>query len=888
MDERSINRFGGVKMTTRTAALWFSGAVSMAFSIAGYAAPAATAAGASSDEGIQEIIVTAEKRTESLQTVPVAISAYTSKTRDLIGIETIQDMTNYTPGLTYSTSLDRAYIRGVGRETNNLATQPGVATYADNVYNSSVVAASGDSLFIDRVEIQRGPQGTLYGRNSIAGTINSISKRPTQDWYAEVRANFGNYGTRNLEGAISGPITDTLRFRFAGYRNVTEDGYFTNLSDGKTESSQLGKGNYFYWEGQLEWDVTPDLNFWLKVGQLGYNTAYRVPANVTGSYDYSPYAPNTLSPSAAFGCVVPGGATGAPPHGNAYCTNPANANIFNFSADSPNNANLTRTYVVTPQLTWHGPGMDIKYLGAYTTYLYNLWNDYDNTNIHSYTFPVFPGTGACGGFDCPPLTVYPQVTSLYTENKKYFSNEVDFTSHNDNPMQWIVGLYQYHEQYYQSPGDLFEPGQAQIASPVTFTATGAAVPAPASANNAIYIEHQEMHSNSYAAFGELDWKFAPTMKATLGLRYTHDVTAGSEQFREICFGAPTCLGAAFGNTPIPFVLGAFTPANDITAFKNGIAACATPAGCLYPGVKSAPTLLPNGYWSRGLGASWGAPTGTLGLEWTPTDSTLAYLKYTRGYKSGGFNAGTIDPNPESQPEHIDAFELGGKVTFNRQLQLNGALFYYNYKDLQIPLGVRGEGAQPDYTSIVNLPVVHSYGAELESVWQATPELQFLVNYAFLHATIADDFVAQNAVSGDYVNVKGNTVPQSPKNKISVNGNYTWRFQPGSLNLSASYIWKDKMADAIFDNAYFVAPSYSQVDARLSWNDASDRYTVFLYGKNLQNKLGYDGVGATLIGTAAPGTAACGTTQAGASYYCDQNWGLTPPRTYGIEIQYRLK
>jgi iron complex outermembrane receptor protein len=876
-------------MKTRTAALWFSSAMSMAISIGAHAAAAPDAGAA--DEGIQEIVVTAEKRTENLETVPVAISAYTSKTRDLIGIETIQDMTNYTPGLTYATSLDRAYIRGVGRETNNLATQPGVATYADNVYNSSVVAASGDSLFIDRVEIQRGPQGTLYGRNSIAGTINSISKRPTQDWYAEARVNVGNYGTHNFEGAISGPINDTMRFRFAGYRNATNDGYFTNTFNGKTESSQLGEGNYFYWEGQFEWDITPDTNFWLKVGQLGYNTAYRVPANITGSYDYSPYAPNTLSPAAAFGCLVPGGVSPS----NAACTNPANANIFNFSASDPNNAKLSRTYVVTPQLTWHGDGMDVKYLGSYTTYYYNLWNDYDNTSINSYNFPatiVYPpgtfGAGTAGSpcypAVCPPLTVYPSVVSNYIENKKYYSNELDFTSHTENPLQWIVGLYQYHEKYFQTPGNLYEPGQTQLATPFNATFTGLAAPNP---SLSIYDQQQEMHSNSYAAFGQIDWKFASTLKATLGLRYTYDETAGSEQFRELCFGLPACLGLP-ATVPGPALYGAFTPVNDITVSIPGIANCFTAAGCKYPGVKNIPQPLANGYWSRGLGADWSAPTGTAGLEWTPTDSTLVYGKYTRGYKSGGFNASTIAVNPESQAEHIDAFELGGKFVINRQLQMNGALFYYNYKDLQIPLEVRGPNNTPDYSSIVNLPVVHTYGAELETVWQPTAALQFLLNYAFLHATIADDFVAQNAVSGDFEDVKGNTVPQSPKNKISVNGNYTWRFQPGSLNLSASYIWKDKMPDAIFNEAYFIAPSYSQIDARLSWNDASDRYTVFLYGKNLQNKLGYDGVGAFVIGTPAPGTAPCGTTQAGASYYCDQQWGLTPPRTYGIEVQMRLK
>src|SRR6202161_4565698 len=127
-------------MMTRTVALLLSGAVS-AFSLAAFAepapapapatapAPAAAAPAPASDENsIAEIVVTAEKRNENLETVPVAISAYTSKTRDLIGIDTIQDMTNFTPGLASSTSLDRAFIRRVGRETNNLSTHPGGAT----------------------------------------------------------------------------------------------------------------------------------------------------------------------------------------------------------------------------------------------------------------------------------------------------------------------------------------------------------------------------------------------------------------------------------------------------------------------------------------------------------------------------------------------------------------------------------------------------------------------------------------------------------------------------------------------------------------------------------------------------------------------------------------
>jgi iron complex outermembrane recepter protein len=885
-------------MTTRTVALLLSGAVSVAFSLAVFAEPApapapAAAAPASDDNSIAEIVVTAEKRNESLETVPVAISAYTSKTRDLIGIDTIQDMTNFTPGLAYSTSLDRAFIRGVGRETNNLSTNPGVATYSDGVYNSSVVAASGDSLFEDRIEVLRGPQGTLYGRNAIAGTINSISKRPTADWTAEVRADVGNYGVYNFEGKVSGPITDTMRFSFGGYRNTQEDGYYRNLLNGATESSNLGRGNFFYWEGQFEWDITPDVEFWLRFDQLGYTDAYRAPQdNITGSYDYSPYPSYfVLFPGAAFGAAAsvfgpsPLLPSGFLPNAPQCATNPANNNINTYCQDSGNTAKLSRTYQVTPQLTWHTPwDADLKYLGAYTTYYYSLYNDFDNTGISSYVYPVLPGSDQCGGVDCPPLTVSSEIYSHYVETKKYFSNEINITSHSDSPLQWIFGLFQYNERNFQTPGTLYDPGQPQVLNPLNLTASGPAAPNPTAA---IYTQQQEMHDNSYAAFAQTDWNFLPTWKLTTGLRYTYDILKGSEQFRELCFGLPSCLGLPASQVVTgPALLGAFTPVTDITTSIPAIANCLTAAGCLYPGVRGIPNLQPNGLWNRNLGASWHAPTGTLGVEWTPTTDILAYAKYSRGYKSGGFNASTIVPNPESQPEHIDAFEVGGKVSFNKQFQINTAIFYYNYKDLQIPLPEPAPPG-PNVTEIINLPKVQTYGAEIESIWAPISNLQLLLDYSYLSATIKDSPLQNNTVSGQPENVNGDTVPESPRSKVAANANYTWRFVPGSLNYSVSYIWKDKTHDSIFSEDYFVAPSYTQVDMRLSWNDAADRFTIFGYVKNLQNKLGYDGVGAISVTTPAPGTRSCGATAAG-PYYCDQTLGLTPPRTYGVQVQYRLK
>ena len=165
---------------------------------------------------IEELVVTAEKREASLQDVPVAISAFTAEKRDLVGINTVQDMTNFTPGLQYSTQTDRISLRGVGRLNNSHAADSSVAVYSDGIYSTSTVQAGETPIFIERLEVLRGPQGTLYGRNSIGGAINIVSRRPTEEWYGEVRGTYQNYNRRLLEAAVSGPITDWMQFRLAG------------------------------------------------------------------------------------------------------------------------------------------------------------------------------------------------------------------------------------------------------------------------------------------------------------------------------------------------------------------------------------------------------------------------------------------------------------------------------------------------------------------------------------------------------------------------------------------------------------------------------------------------------------------------------------------------
>ena len=803
--------------------------------------PAGPSPGSKPQSSVSEVIVTAQRRSENIEKVPVAISAYTSKQRDLLGVDTVQDIANFTPGLEYSTALDRAYIRGVGRQTNNLAEDPGVATYFDGVYNSSVVAASGDSLFVDRVEVLRGPQGTLYGRNSIAGAINSVSRRPTDDFYAEARTTIGNYGTYNGEAAVSGPLTDHIQGRLAVLTDNQDEGYFSDQSGLKGEG---GKGNTDYLEAQLQGQFG-HLDVWGKFGVFYYDNTYRS-ANLIGSYDYNPFPPGVLTPTAAYGLTMPGVSTLGPNIG----LNPANGNIRDIDTNTPSRAKLDNDYNATIQATYHLGGADVKYIAAYSIYRYKLSVDADGTAVTHYQIPSSLGL--------PPLDVYPTEVESYQESKDYYSNEIDISSNNHSRFQWIAGLYQYHESFDQ-PIQFSEPDQPQIYTPDNITGTG---PAPASPGGVYYREDEDIRTNSYATFGQADFQITDKLKLTGGVRYTKDQKYGNEDNRAICLGLPTCASAA--------LYGAYTPALDITGALVSFA----PGS----GVDGPTTAEANGSYNRRLYGQWGAVTGTAGLEWTPDAHTLTYAKYSRGYKSGGFNGGPIVADPETLPETINAYEAGAKEVFSHQLQANVALFYYSYDNLQIPLEVL-PAAGPEQTLIFNIDHSRSYGAELETIWQATDALRFLLSYSYLNAKVTSNAPLEDAVEPALgtQNIAGQHLPQSPANKLALNGDYTWRFAPGDLTYSLDYIFKGSSYDSVFDRPYYEAPSYSQVDMRALFNDRNDRFTVIAFVKNLTNVTAYDNVSGNLVVSPAAG-------------YPNYNSlaNLIPPRTYGVQLQVRFR
>jgi iron complex outermembrane receptor protein len=929
-------------------------AVGVLASLAGGGVAAAAQASGQSATEVGAVIVTAEKREQNLQKVPVAVTAFTSKQRDTLGITTLQDMTNFTPGLTYTSTTDHLYVRGVGRQSINLAADAAVAAYTDGFYNPDPVLIVLPPMFIGSTEVLRGPQGTLSGRNGIGGSINVNSVRPTSTPYAEARVTLGNYGVHNEELAVSGPLADGLNFRLGGFDENQEQGYFKNVAGGPSEG---GKIHVWYYEAAITAKLGDDTDLFVKAWSFGNKS--RGGGGARAGWDQNPYGTAlnddssllSFNPAAAYD-PVGNGIINVQQTNPSITGNPATANRYNFSGNFPLQTNNKQDGDVNFILTHHFPTMDLKYTGGYQQYTYQTIQSSETfgpqTDVNQYTVQNAGNNATCnlvGGEPC--LTIFPTVVTNYVQSDAWYSHEVTLASTGNSPLQWIGGLYYYHETF-SNPVTADMPGQSQVGTPYyvglntvlpnlsgSACAPGAVSPAdpycpagshstaaptnpfgllaaPGNPNRSLYNSNYLFFSDSKAVFGQLDWKITDTLKLTGGLRYTSDHKWGTEYERVVVFGGqtesavlaginpallalvtpslagllPTAIPVAYGGTGHNLTT---LPALD---FTQGL--CSAANGGSQKGVTSHCVVnSTSGIAARSLGDTSSAVTGTAGIEWTPDSTTLGYLRYSRGYKELGFNAGSLATTPEVAPEHMDDYEIGFKKTFNRNLVVDATLFYENYLDAQFPVTVVNGGLKS--TNFLSIPKARSDGFELETIWTPIDHLQLLLSYAY--DDTAFETGSCNAATGagncyvDVINpgfglpgnggrqsINGNPLPNSPKNKVSLNGNYTFIFDPGDLTLSATYLWRDKQTGAIFDQSFWTSPTWDQVDLRATWRGKGDKYEIIVYGRNVFNTNGYpSGPTAIQRGDATNPTV----------YTIGDTYTTNPPATYGVEFHYKF-
>jgi len=802
--------------------LMVSGATAFGLmSVLATSAVAADDSAKSTTTTVGEVTVTAEKRVQKLEQVAVAISAYSAKDRDLKGIESIQDIAKFTPGMSYGGPNGAISIRGVSRVTNAFGTDPGVAEYYNGVYESDTSFVALPTFFADHTEILRGPQGTLFGRNSIGGAANVVTFKPTDTFQGEFEETVGNYETSTTDIRVSGPITNQIDFLAAAAYGYQGKGYIHNVAGPDTGTNATPS-----LEAQLTYKPTDKISVWLTYHVDFLNAR---PAIGNASAPYLSTSGTSAAAQTFDGLVLS-------PYWNFTATNPGSNNIYKDAISYPGSTKeTTPTQYASVHLDWDLGPATLKYIGGITRYVVSVKESFDYTDRGDYQMPYAGGGGAGSAYPSGFITVSPQNIIAVQEDSIDWSNELDLVSNGNGPFKWIVGLYQYGED--TSGGfQLANPGQPELKTPLNLT-TFATESNP---NGNWLVSDSELRTHSYAVFGQVDEDFSNHISVSAGLRYSVDQKAGHENSDLVYFDP----NATFGST-----------AYDL-------------------GGKSDDDV-----------GEWKGLSGELSIQYRPNADTNLYAKVSRGYKSGGFALGNFDPFPDVKPEYLWDYEAGWKQLIGHQWEFNTAAFYYDYTNLQASLNFQALGSSVDLTQLIGLPKSRAFGFEEEAVYSPTPDLSFTLSYGFLDATITQGpsgvltdttAVAPTPISyqnGTAHSLVGQELPLSPRNKVALNALYTWHFEPGSLSWSTSYSWTAESYASIFDTALNRMPAYSDVDTRLTWADKDKKYNLILYVSNLFDVTSMNSVG--------PG----GAWQPLPGFNAARLEILNPPRTFGASLKY---
>ena len=799
------------------------------------AAPTSQNTNASSTTAVEQVIVTGASRATKLQRVPAAITAFTDVRRNLLGIETGRDVANLTP----SVGLQGEYlsIRGLGRyEDPGQGTDPAAAVYVDGVYTSSPAYLNQPDFLTDRIEVLRGPQSVL-GRNELAGAVDEYSKRPTDELHGDLRAGGTSLADGYVQAGVSGPLTDKLRYRFAYAFSDTGngDGPQDNIAPGKANPST---GLTRLYQEQLDWTPSEDLDIWVSAQQFSSNLTgdYGVQTGIGGGYNQlSPYftdkAANYFSAASSYFGLAPN-----PQYGLPGYLNPAIKDRFKIAVDDPGNTNLKSDDTFTTNMTYDLHWATLKYIGGYSQYDYAANTDADYTDRQYFISPY--------GVRTP---------SYYTadsfQHKEWYSNELVLTSENTDRLRWVAGVYQYAERYH-TDYSVEDPLQATLADPVYNTA--GTEPAPPNPTRAFYAQQTNLRTESQAVYGRLDYDIAPTVTLTGDMRYNWDQKYGGNSFRDIYdlvgFYGPYVTQHGLDVTPAVHDLNASQDYRD---------------------------------WS-----------GKVQVDWKPDATTLAYAEIAKGYKPGGFDLAAFNPIPILKQETLVDYEAGLKKSFGTYFSVNAAAYYYDYHNLQLPITQGFPINIPNpltggvtrsvqyFATAQNARTSRSTGLELEATYSPLENLHFTFVYSLQDAEIVDftssapGGLIHDPVSGqNYTNLKGNQLPQAPRNKVSVIPQYVAHLASGDLSLSAIFTWTDKEYYSVFDVPGYQAPSYYNLDLRAVYQPKNSHFTALAYIRNVGDSLQYLYYG--------PGA------QPGPFPATETLYTLSEPRTFGAELQYRF-
>ncbi len=735
-----------------------------------------------SDDNV--IIVTAQRQAQSLQEVPIAVSAFNAEALEAQQIENASDLQLTLPNVQFSKGNFTGAsftIRGIGDLCVGVSCDSATAIHLNDEPLFGTRLFETEFYDIERIEVLRGPQGTLYGRNATSGVVNIVTAKPKPGVFeASLDGEYGNFDAYKVKGMVNVPLGDTLAARVAGIY-VKRDGYTRNTFTG----NNIDGRDIYSIRGSLRWEPGPDTTIDLlgsyfredddrlriqkqqcqedPTGVLGCLNNRRdfgktnTNAGFTGTLGSSEFL--ITQGGAAFGAFGLNSLYGPNGHSNFTEPNDVRTVTTDFEPEyfsdelqlqakiehdfGPITAKLSGTYQETSIDSRQDYNLSIidRSLYAPALALLNVApgfgpvaaaitpNGAAGQLCTSDTDPT--GLGSFGGNSICADT--PLSFDRSNSDNSAWSVEGIISSDLDGPFNFLLGGI-YAESHLTENSYYVNTFAIDYIAGVLGASNGGYLASPFFRNNT-----DDFKLKSYGLFGEVYVDVTDTLSLTGGLRYNNDKKSVRARSALASFLVPFgSTGNAF-DTPFGATFDADAATNPDPALNIANPGDpATTCGDISPvgAIGSVPGC--EAFQERSV--AFDEITGRFVINWQFTPDNLIYASYSRGYKSGGINPPLqpIFAVPESfGPEQIDAFEIGMKNTFaNGALTLNATAFYYKYKDLQLSRIIAR-------TSVNDTIDADIYGVELEALVRPDPDWLINMGFSYLHTKVAGDQFRSN-------------------------------------------------------------------------------------------------------------------------------------------------
>jgi iron complex outermembrane receptor protein len=744
---------------------------------------------------LEEVIVTAQKRSESINEVPLSMQAFTGETLKQLGITDTRDLQAVVPGFTYSDSGVNTPVytlRGVGFNDTTYNATPTVGIYVDEISLPYSIMSKGPNTDLQRIEVLKGPQGLLYGRNSTGGAINYITNKPNEQLEAGISASYGRFNSTDVEAFVSGSITETIGGRIAVRSILATEGYQKSHT---RPNDTLGEVDKMSWRGMLDWDATEDLSFTF---------------TVSGWEDQSDAAAAQAIHLNA-GPVVPG----QPPH----------ERISGYPYISPDSTD-NRSADWDPHSDWKLN--DSFWYAA----LRSDWQINDTTNL---VVLINQGSVESDGSQIPQsgVDVYNAEVEITAEIEfSAVEARIDGVAF-DESVQWMFGANRAKDK---TDIDYFifmdtGTGQSPWGPPTEKSPYGVGL----LGNRGAGLSHGDSHSKG--VFANIDWDFAEAFKFHLGARYTEDSRSSTACIYEtldsegnLGFAVPINALSVLGraqNGMLP----------DTPTAKGDCATVVVDEDNTIERPEDKGNGRPDPLWQDELTENNLAYKA--GVDWLP-EFGLMYVSYIRGYKSGSYPllaATTSSSFEPAKQERLDAYEIGAKIgLLDDTMQTNAAVFYYDYQDKQLMVRTPDPIFGP-LPVLRNAPKSKVEGAELSVSWQASEGLYVSLAGSYTDTEV-QEFTGYGFANGEPTDFSGSPFNFSPKVQINGLVNYTWSLAD-NLNLGASVSWSrtGETNSTLEGDSRFYHPQYDLYGATLALSDADGHWRVTAFVRNVTDELG---------------------------------------------------